>query len=421
VVLGTGSPERTLTEDEIRGIVADSLTGHDLDGRHVVVIIPDGTRSAPTPLMLRLLHDALAGRARRVDVLVALGTHQPMDDAALDALVGATGVGRERLLPAMTVVNHAWSDPATYATLGTIAAEEVRELSDGRLDSPVDVRINRLVVDADLVIVCGPVFPHEVVGFSGGNKYFFPGVSGPEVIDLSHWLGALITSHDIIGTRGITPVRAIINRAAAMISTPRLCLAMVVRPGGTDLNGLYAAAPEEAWAAAADLSSRVHVRYVDRPYKTVLSIMPRRYADMWTAAKGMYKVEPVVADGGEVILYAPHIDRFSVVHGAVLAEIGYHTRDYFLAQWDRFQDRPLGVLAHSTHLRGKGTYEAGVERPRIGVTLATGIPEDVCAAHGLGYRDPATIDVGRWTGDPDPDVLVVPDAGEILYRLNQKN
>ena len=136
MVLGTGSPERTLTEDEIRRIVADSLAGHDLDGRHVVVIIPDGTRSAPMALMLRLLHDVLAGRARRIDALVALGTHQPMDDAALDALVGATGIGRERLLPEMTVVNHAWSDPATYATLGTISAEDVRELSGGRLDSP---------------------------------------------------------------------------------------------------------------------------------------------------------------------------------------------------------------------------------------------------------------------------------------------
>ncbi|MEV5705992.1 lactate racemase domain-containing protein [Actinoallomurus sp. NPDC052274] len=421
MVQGTGGPQRTLTEEEIRRTVQDMLAGRDLDGRHVAVIIPDGTRSAPMPLMLRLLHDALAGRAARIDVLVALGTHQPMDDAALDALVGATGIGRDRLLPEMTVLNHAWSDPATYAALGTITAEQVRELSGGRLDSAVDVRINRLVVDADLVIVCGPVFPHEVVGFSGGNKYFFPGVAGPEVIDLSHWLGALITSHDIIGTRGITPVRAIIDHAAAMIPTPKLCLAMVVRPGGTDLAGLYAGTPEDAWAAAADLSARVHVRYVDRPYKTVLSVMPRRYADMWTAAKGMYKVEPVIADGGEVIVYAPHIDRFSVTHGAVLAEIGYHTRDYFLAQWDRFRDRPLGVLAHSTHLRGQGTFEAGVERPRINVTLATGIPEEVCAAHGLGYRDPATVDVDRWSTNPDPDVLVVPDAGEILYRLAARN
>jgi nickel-dependent lactate racemase len=279
------------------------------------------------------------------------------------------------------------------------------------------VRINRLVTEADLALVCGPVFPHEVVGFSGGTKYFFPGVSGPEVIDLSHWLGALITSHDIIGTRGVTPVRRIIDHAAGLIPTPRLCLAMVVRPGGTELNGLYAGTPEEAWAAAADLSAQVHIRYSDRPYKTVLSIMPRRYADMWTAAKGMYKVEPVIADGGEVIVYAPHIETFSVTHGDVLAEVGYHTRDYFLAQWDRFRGHPLGVLAHSTHLRGQGTYEPGAERPRITVTLATGIPERVCAAHGLGYRDPRSIDVRQWTDDPDPDVLVVPDAGEILYRL----
>jgi nickel-dependent lactate racemase len=417
VFVGTGSAQRTLAEDETARIVHDLLAGQDIDGRHVVVLVPDGTRSAPVPMMLRLLHDVLADRARRIDVLVALGTHQPMDDAALDVLVGASGIGRARLLPKMTVLNHEWSNPGTYADLGTITGEQVAELSEGRLCAPVDVRINRLVAEADLALVCGPVFPHEVVGFSGGNKYFFPGVSGPEVIDLSHWLGALITSHDIIGTRGITPVRRLIDHAAGMIPTPRLCLAMVVKPGGTELNGLYAGTPEEAWAAAADLSAQVHVRYVDRPYKTVLSVMPRRYEDMWTAAKGMYKMEPVIADGGEVIVYAPHIDRFSVTHGALLAEIGYHTRDYFLAQWDRFRDYPLGVLAHSTHLRGQGTFEADVERPRIRVTLATGISEEVCAAHGLGYRDPDTIDVRQWADNPDPDVLMVPEAGEILYRL----
>jgi lactate racemase len=417
MVLGTGGTEGILAEGQVVGIVEELLASHDVHGKHVVVLVPDGTRSAPMPLMLRVLYDALAGRAGRIDVLVALGTHQAMSDAALDALVGAGPAGRAQVLPAMKVLNHEWWKEETYSELGTIPAAEVVEISEGRMDSAVEVRINRLVTDADLVIVCGPVFPHEVVGFSGGNKYFFPGVSGPEVINLSHWLGALITSRDMIGTRGITPVRRLIDRASTMIPTPRLCLAMVVQPGSTNLNGLYAGSPEEAWAAAAELSSQVHVRYVKHPYRTVLSVMPRRYEDIWTAAKGMYKLEPVVADGGEVILYAPHIDRFSVTHGTLLAEIGYHTRDYFLSNWDKFRHVPLGVLAHSTHLRGAGSIRDGQEQPRITVTLATGIPEEVCVAHGLSYLDPARVDVRKWIERPSPDVLVVPDAGEILYRL----
>ncbi|MEP7054801.1 MAG: lactate racemase domain-containing protein [Actinomycetota bacterium] len=419
--IGTGWPHATLSEHQIAGTIAQLLEPLDLTGKHIVVLVPDGTRSAPIPMMLRLLHEALAGQAAQIDVLIALGTHQPMDEPALDRLAGCAPGGRERGLPAMRFVNHEWWDETAYADLGTISAAEAAQIAEGRIDEAVPVRINRLVVDADLALVCGPVFPHEVVGFSGGNKYFFPGVSGPEVINTSHWLGALITSHRIIGTRGTTPVRRLIDRAASMIPTERRCLSMVVKPGSTELNGLYAGSAEEAWSAAADLSARVHVRYVEEPYRTVLSVMPERYADMWTAAKGMYKVEPVIADGGEVILYAPHITEFSVTHGALLAEIGYHTRDYFLSQWDRFRDLPLGVVAHSTHLRGAGTLVDGKEQPRIAVTLATGIPEEVCIAHGLGYRDPSMIDLRRWVAagkaDSDHELLVVEEAGEMLYRL----
>jgi nickel-dependent lactate racemase len=270
------------------------------------------------------------------------------------------------------------------------------------------------------VVVCGPVFPHEVVGFSGGNKYFFPGVSGQEVIDATHWLGALITSWEIIGALGLTPVRRLIDRAAGLVPTERHCLAMVVAPTSTDLVGLYAGTPEQAWEAAAELSSRVHVRYVDHAYDTVLSVMPVQYDDIWTAAKGMYKVEPVVADGGEVIIYAPHITEVSVTHGEHLREIGYHVRDYFLGQWDRFEDLPGSLLAHSTHLRGAGTWSAeGGEQPRVRVTLATGIDAETCAAFGLGFRDPAQIDVADWQrrAQSDPTLLVVPKAGELLHRL----
>ncbi len=417
-VVGAGQVDATLDAGTVTGIVHELLDGRNLDGRHVVILIPDGTRTAPISMMLRLLHDELAGRARRIDVLIALGTHQPMPEAAIRKLAGISTTGPGSELPAMTFVNHEWWRPEAFTELGQLSREQIETLSEGRLHEPVEVKINSLVADADLAIVCGPVFPHEVVGFSGGNKYFFPGVSGEELINVSHWLGALITSRTIIGTLGTTPVRRLIDAAAAMISTPRLCLAMVVRPGpGAELTGLYAGAPEPAWAAAAALSARVHVRYETRTYRTVLSVVSPRYADMWTAAKGMYKVEPVVADGGEVILYAPHITEFSVTHGEVLAAVGYHVRDYFLAQWDQFQAQPWGVLAHSTHLRGSGEFVDGVERSRIAVTLATGIPAQVCRAHGLGYRDPHTIDPQAWLRAGDPDVLVVENAGETLYRL----
>jgi nickel-dependent lactate racemase len=193
---------------------------------------------------------------------------------------------------------------------------------------------------------------------------------------------------------------------------------MVVK-GHDDLVGLYFGTPEEAYEAAADLSAQHHIVYVEKPFKRVLSVMPELYDDLWTAAKGMYKMEPAVADGGEVVIYAPHIDEVSYTHGRTLDEIGYHVRDYFLKQWDRFKDCPWGVLAHSTHLCGIGTYEDGVEKPRIRVTLATGIPRDRCERLGLGYIDPATIDLDAWRGREDEGILVVPRAGEMLYRVKE--
>jgi nickel-dependent lactate racemase len=414
-----GYTDRLLTEGEVAGLTRAALAQYDLRAKRVLVLIPDGTRTAPIPQMFRLLHQELGGQVAALDFLIALGTHQPMSQAQIDALVGVSPAEWATTFAGVRVFNHRWDDVDTFVSLGTIPADEVGAISDGLLRQPVDVRINRLVTQYDQLIICGPVFPHEVVGFSGGNKYLFPGVSGPEVINLSHWLGALITSYAIIGTPGLTPVRRLIDRAAALVPTPKLCFALVVAPGTHSLAGLYAGAPEDAWAAAAALSARLHIVYLDRPFQRVLAVMPGMYDDIWTAAKGMYKLEPVVADGGELIIYAPHITEFSYTHGRLLAEIGYHVRDYFTAQWPKFERYPGGVLAHSTHLRGVGRYDrlAG-EQPRIRVTLATGISAERCAQHNVGYRDPASIDVAEWQGREEQGTLVVPQAGDVLYRLH---
>jgi hypothetical protein len=133
----------------------------------------------------------------------------------------------------------------------------------------------------------------------------------------------------------------------------------------------------------------------------------------------MYKLEPVLADGGELIIYAPHITEVSVTHGRTLLEVGYHCRDYFRKQWDRFQKHPWGVLAHSTHVYGLGTFVNGVETPRARVVLATSIPESVCRQINLGYRDPKTIRKEDFAGREDEGILLVPKAGEMLYQLTK--
>ena len=415
-MMGRGSKEGHLTKAEARAIVSEAGASLAIDGKRVLAIIPDGTRTMPMPMMFDLFEECLGPRAAALDYLVALGTHQAMSEERLSQLVGRPVVGscagRSR------VFNHEWADETSLRAIGSIPAGEIGELSGGLFAQDLLVKVNRRIFDYDQLIICGPVFPHEVVGFSGGNKYFFPGIAGPEIIHFTHWLGAVMTSHAVIGA-GYTPVRAVIDRAAALVDRPAACFSLVV--AGAGLHGLYFGTPQEAWQAASALSAQVHITWLDQPVKRALAIMPALYDDLWTAAKGMYKTEPAVADGGEVVIYAPHVDEVSYTHGKVLDEIGYHCRDYFLKQWDRFKGYPWGVLAHSTHVKGLGTYDAdtGVENPRIRVTLATGIPRERCERINLGYLDPAAVNAGEWEGREPAGILVVPHAGEMLFRIRK--
>jgi nickel-dependent lactate racemase len=421
MIVGEGSTTDLLSEDQVRGLMRQAMGRTPLNGKRVLVIIPDGTRTAPLPVFFRIFHEELGATAAALDYLVALGTHQPMSEEALNRLVGITAQERAGEYRNVHIFNHRWDLPESFRTIGAIPAAEIAELTGGLMRQDVPVSLNKLIFDYDQLIILGPVFPHEVVGFSGGNKYFFPGIGGSEIINFTHWLGAVITSYKVIGAKD-TPVRQVINRAAALIQIPKLCFAFVVPPAEAHLGsgvaaGLFIGSPEDAYGAAADLSARLHVVYVDQAFRRVLAIMPTMYDDIWTAAKGMYKTEPAMADGGEVVIYAPHITEVSYTHGKVIDQIGYHVRDYFLKQWDAFKDVPGGVLAHSTHLRGIGTYENGVERPRIQVTLATGISEERCRRINLGYLDPASVNLADWEGREDQGIKVVHKAGEMLYRL----
>ena len=416
-MIGNGSPDTILTDEDTRDLIAQACDTLQVDQKRVLVIIPDGTRTAPIPLMFRLLYENLGRRVAQLDYLIALGTHQPMTEDAVDRLVGVTAEERERRYPGVRIFNHAWSDAGALRTVGVISRAEAAALTDGLLVDKVPVTLNRMIFEYDQLIICGPVFPHEVAGFSGGAKYLFPGIAGPDIINFTHWLGALVTSMHIIGVKD-TPVRRVIHRAAQFVPVPILCIAMALK--GDRLHGVYAGSCEEAWSQAADLSAQLNIIRVARPYRRVLSMPAPIYDDLWTAAKAMYKTEPAIADGGEVIIYAPHIREVSYTHGQLIDSVGYHVRDYFLKQWERFKDVPGSILAHSTHVKGAGSYDAatGVETPRIQVTLATGISEERCLRVKLGYRDYREIDPHDWMQREDEGVLLVPHAGEMLYRAS---
>jgi nickel-dependent lactate racemase len=411
---GTGRPGVGLSETEVREVCAAEVAGWSLPGKRVLAIVPDNTRTAPLDMMFRVMHELLSPEVSAFDVLIALGTHPPMSDAAINQRLGITEQDRRDRYSKTRFFNHHWDNPSQLVSVGELSEEDVDRISRGRMRECVDVTINRLVFDYDLLLIIGPTFPHEVVGFSGGNKYLFPGVSGREITDMFHWLGALITNPAIIGTK-YTPVRAVVDKAASMVPVERKCASLVVEHG--KLVGLYVGTPEEAWSAASDLSGKVNIVYVERPFESVLSCAPEMYDEFWVGAKCVYKLEPVIADGGELVVYAPHIDRLSTTHGAVIRQIGYHVRDYFVKQMNRFRGVPRGVLAHSTHVKGIGTYADGVESPRINVTLATRISEAECRAINLNYRDFRSVDMEEWRSGSAQGRLYVPKAGETLYRL----
>jgi len=403
-----------LTRNDVRRFVSEAASQLSIKSKRVLVIVPDGTRTMPMPLMFELLQAEIGAQASACDYLVALGTHAHMDEGQLTRLLGrpvANGMCENA-----RVFNHRWDVPDTFAEIGIIPASDVTRISGGVLSEPIRIQINRLLFDYDQVLICGPVFPHEVVGFSGGNKYLFPGVSTGEMIHQTHWLGALLGSYNIIGT-GATPVRELINVAASQVPVPVACLALVLK--GEKVDGIYFGSALEAWKAAAEHSSQIHIQWVDRPFRRVLAVIPEMYPDLWTGAKGMYKSDPAIADGGEVILYAPHITEASYSHRNFLDKVGYHCAEYFLKQPKRFADIPRGILAHSIHLYGQGSYDAATrtEKPRIHVTLATSIPEPRCRELNLGYLDYRTVDLEDWKNRESQGIKLIPHAGEILYRL----
>ena len=410
---GTGYADRALSHREIQDICEEALARIPADGKRLLILVPDLTRSCPLDLIFRILYPCLAPRVTHVDFMIALGTHPPLSRAQIHQRFGLSAEEHAQDFPQARFFNHAWDDPDQLTSLGTIQPAELSRLTDGLFEQAIDVQANRAVRDYDHLLILGPVFPHEVVGFSGGNKYIFPGISGPEILNFFHWLGAVITNPRIIGVKD-TAVRRVLDRAASMVPIPRHALCMVVGNGG--LAGLYSGAPEDAWSAAADLSDQIHVVYKDRPFQTVLSCAPPMYDELWVGGKCMYKLEPVIADGGTLIIYAPHIRQVSTTHGHAIRRIGYHTRDYFLQQWDQFQHESWGILAHSTHVKGIGKYENGIEKPRIEVILATGISEETCREINLGFLDPDDLDPADYQAREDEGVLMVPNAGEILYR-----
>jgi len=420
-VIGTGAPTADLTVTDMRPIVDEALRGIT-PGARVLAVVSDRTRDDNTPELFPLVSQVLAGiGAASLDVLIAQGTHVPMNDKDKRAKIGASLAAMPLL---GTIFDHHWDRESELTTLGTIDADVIAKHTGGLLRESVKIRLNAHLAPGqyDVVLVLGATVPHEVAGFAGGAKYFFPGVAGPELTHLTHWLGALATIERVIG-RIETPTRRLIEAAAAFVPAPVIALTTVATrdASGLKTRALFAGDLRQTVRRAAEISQQVHVRYTGRRYKRIVAILDDHYDELWVGGKASYKLGSIIERGGELIIYAPHLSAISLTHGALIEKYGY-------APLERVRDMVEGsdelranlcVAAHLAHVAYAGEKgDDGVVVPRYRITLAANLPEATCRRVNLGYLDVRTFDPRAFRDDPD--TLTVENAGRDLYLVNRE-
>ena len=411
------TPVPVLDEPELRDIVQRALRPV-ARGARVLAVIPDRTRDDNTDLLFPMISSELASRgAGRLDALVAQGTHPPMSDADKRAKIGAAGG-----LPLLgEIFDHHWDRPSELVTLGILSAADVSRLTGGLMAQDVPVTLNARLAPGnyDCILVAGAVVPHEVAGFAGGAKYFFPGVAGPELTHLTHWLGALATIERVIG-RVETPTRHVIEAAADFVTTPVIAFTSVSTRNdqGLRTHALFTGGLRETVRQAAAVSAQVHVRYTGRRYRRVVALLDEHYDEMWVGGKASYKLGGIIEDGGELVIYAPHLRGISTTHGAMIEKYGYAPIEVVREMVEGSDElrANLCVAAHLAHVSYAGRVgEDGRVEPRYRITLASGIPEDVCRRVKLGFADCGSIDLAA--AREDPDTLVVENAGRDLFLI----
>src|ERR1700735_1366507 len=223
------SPDSYLSNEQVLEMIGKACPVSEYGGKKVLLIVPDGTRTCPLGMLFKGIFAQIGTHASALDVMIALGTHQPMSEEAICHRLEISVEERRAKYGAVRLFNHEWDNPLALQNIGTISAEEIKHLSGGLFAMDVPVNVNRRIFDYDQIIIVGPVFPHEVVGFSGGNKYLFPGVSGPEVLNFFHWLGAVVTNPMIIGNK-YTPVRKVGDSGGWTVRAPKLALCRAAGP-----------------------------------------------------------------------------------------------------------------------------------------------------------------------------------------------
>ena len=417
--VGTGSAEADLSRTDLHAILEQSLLGV-APGARVLSIIPDKTRDDNTDILFPIAAEVLQARQiSQFDALVAQGTHVPMTDEEKRSKIGAN----EDSVPGLGhVYDHQWNVPEELVTIGELSAARVAELTAGLITNAVPVNLNRRLGPGvyDTVIIFSATVPHEVAGFAGGAKYLFPGVAGPDLTHATHWLGALAGIENVIG-RVETPTRHMIEAAADFVAAQIITLnSVITREEDNRLrtHALFAGDFRDAFRRAAEVSRQVHIKYTGRKYQRVVALLDEHYDELWVGGKASYKLGGIIEEGGELIIYAPHLRSISETHGSLIERYGYAPLDRvreMVALSTELQNN-LAVAAHLAHVSYAGQRdEAGRVVPRYQITMASALDEATCQRVHLGFMDHRVF--RREDYESDPDTLIVERAGRDLYLV----
>ncbi|MGC2172283.1 MAG: lactate racemase domain-containing protein [Candidatus Sulfotelmatobacter sp.] len=416
---GRGHPDFDLRPGDLREILFEALSTIS-PASSVLAIVADKTRDDNTDILFPLAAQILADREiANFDALIAQGTHAPMSEQEKRTKVGADGTAR---IPGLThIFDHDWADPGKLVTIGLLNAARVKEITGGLIDRSIELKVNRLLAPGlyDTVLIFGTTAPHEVAGFSGGAKYFFPGVAGPELTHATHWLGALATIEKVIG-RVETPTRHMFEAAADFVPSRVISLSSVVTrdSGRLRTHALFCGDFRQAVRKAAEVSRHVHIKYTGRKYKRVVALLDEHYDDLWVGGKASYRLGPVIEEEGALIIFAPHLTRISETHGTLIKRYGYAPLERIRELVSQSQElqQNLCVAAHLAHVSfAERRLADGTTVPRYSITLASEVDADTCRQVNLGYMSPRVFRRQDYEGDAD--TLVVEQAGRDLYLV----
>ncbi|MBQ6019523.1 MAG: DUF2088 domain-containing protein [Clostridia bacterium] len=349
--------ETGLTPEEIKSALLASLEGRSL--KKVLILPPDFTRfHSNAGYITNVYYHALTERGVQVDIMPALGTHVPVTEAQWNAMFG--DVPFERMLV------HNWR--TDVVKLGEIPAEFISEITEGLWTESVACEVNRLVMDGsyDLIISPGQVVPHEVIGMANHAKNFFVGVGGSEMINRSHMIGAVYGMERMMG-KDHTPVRRIFDYGMEHFLKDRpilFVLTVTTAPGGKiHTHGLFIGEGRDCLTNAVKLAQEKNIDFVEHGLKKcVVYLDPSEFKSTWLGNKAVYRTRMAMADGGELIILAPGVERFGEDDrvDALIRKYGYRGRLHTLEEFKKPENADLrenmGAAAHLIHGSSDGRF-----------------------------------------------------------------